>query len=199
MRTKLKRRKQKRILLTGMQGGVGVTYFSLALANAAVSRERRKTLFLEVGKKGNIASLSSGKTFDECGMAGFIHLGVHYLPDTGGAEAGRILNDPEWDVIVCDATEWDTAQALFPFCTEILVLCNLRPWHYTGFQQRMKELLCGMNEKRVKLYSYRVRKTDERRAREEFGIRVQKTPEIADPFRMTREEAAEVSALIRCY
>ncbi len=197
MRTGLKRRERKRILLTGTQAGVGTTHFSLALANAACSRERRKTAYLEIGNKGNIATLPSEGTFDGGEVAGFVHLGVHYLPMLDEAGARRFLNDSAWDVVVCDVTDWEVAQRLFPLCAENLLLCNLRPWNYAVFQQRMKELLCGMNEKRVKLYSFHMQRADERRAREEFGIRIGEIPEILDPFRMTRGEATRAAAFLQ--
>ncbi len=197
MRRGIRKREQKRILLTGTQEGTGATHLSLAIANAAFSKERRKTLYMEIGSGGGIADLPKGKTFEEGGVAGFICLGVYYLPGTEECAARKILCDPSWDVIVCDVTEWEKAAAFFTLCTDCLILCNLRPWHYTVFRQRMKELLCGMNEKRVSYYSFGLQRPDEKRAREEFGIRVEAVPEIANPFRMTREEVKRVAAFLQ--
>ena len=188
---RLQRKEPKRILLTGTESGTGTTRFALALANAAASRERRRTLYIEVGRTGGIASLRTEKTFASEGLTGFCLRGVHYLPGITGEEARRVMNDSEWDVVICDVTESEEARYLFEVCDKRLVLCNLSPWHYSVFQQSMKHLIREKNEKRVEFCSFGLLAENEKRCREEFGLRVTELPELRDPFRMTHDEAAK--------
>ncbi len=191
--TRLQKKEQKRILLAGTQTGVGTTHFALSLANVFASKERRRTLYMEIGKNGSVATLRTAKTFEVFGLVGFRMHGVYYLPQISGAQAERLLCGSEWDVAICDVTEAQEAEMLFSLVDRRLVLCNLKPWHYSAFQQSMNTLIRKQNEKRVELCSFNLQQTDENRCRGEFGLRVAKLPDVGNPFRMTHEEAAAVA------
>ncbi|MBQ7678030.1 MAG: hypothetical protein IJT32_07325 [Lachnospiraceae bacterium] len=193
---KLSVKKQQRIVIAGTQRGVGVTHFALALANVAAARERRSTLYMEVGQQGNIVSLRTKDTFAIDGLIGFRREGVAFLPHVPTEDACAVFSDPRWDVIICDVTENDRTEVLVAASTSCLLLADVKPWHYTVFQQSMKEWMWERNKKRASLLSLHMRKQDEKRCRREFGTSIEALPFIADPFSMTYDEAAQAARFL---
>lgn len=189
-------KKQQRLLLAGTEHGVGVTHLALALANASAAKERRPTLYVEVGQQGWISSLRTKDTFAEEGQAGFLLRGVAYLPRVDVADACGLLLHSRWHTVICDVTEKEAADQLFAACDRCLVLCDIKPWHYAVFQQNMKDWIWEKNKKRVSLLSFGMRKQDEKRCRNEFGMRITESPFCGDPLRMTHDEAKAVANLL---
>ena len=191
----LSRKEQKRIVIAGTAPGVGVTHFSLTLANVAAARQRRSTLYVEVGDRGNIAALRTKNTFAIDGNIGFRLNEVGFLPHVDAAAACGIFSDPKWDVIICDVTERMQPDILAA-STRCLLLVDVKPWHYSVFQQTMKEWMWERNKKRASLLSLHLRSQDEKRCRKEFGMRIEELPFVADPFRMTHAEAAAAAVFL---
>lgn len=192
-------KKQQRIVIAGTQPGVGVTHFALTLANVSAARERRSTLYVEVGQQGGIASLRTKDTFAVEGLVGFWLRNVAYLPRVEAKDVSSLFADPAWDVIICDLTEKAETDVLVAASTSCYLLCDITPWHYAVFQQSMKEWMWEKNKKRASLLSLHMQKHDEKRCRNEFGMRVGALPYIADPFRMSHGEAAAAARFLSFY
>lgn len=118
----------KKTGILGAESGCGTTLLALALANCSVSRLRRKTALIEIGK--NDLCQMTGEDFEyQEGLYHFSVLGIEIFSSATLKDIDQIYHK-QFDEIIIDFGHSNTVSHEFSCCDKKIITASFLPYRY---------------------------------------------------------------------
>lgn len=174
----------KMIGITGAQDGVGVTHFSIALANYAANVLQKKVVYLSLEDKNEIATMLTQNQPE------YEFMNVRYCSYVTSIRISELWNEG-YDYMILDfGQDYDRHRAEFLRCEKKMILGSLIPWKRSYFCRMMEKIKMETHYKTWDYYALFGIKEDKKEFKIDYGIPLRTLPFIEDPFQIKKETYA---------
>ncbi len=182
--------------ITGANAGTGCTHMACSVANYLVSVEKRKVIYIEVGRISQLYDLMQETPVICEGQAAYLCKGAVYFLSADVREAEETIRN-SGKTIVIDFGEYEKAyDGLIRKCGRLWILGSLLPWCTNAFEKVMDEIRKGENDIGQMSVFYSPAAGDAAKFSRRFRTPMRCMPALGDPFSMKEKDIRIVRNLL---
>lgn len=179
----------------GSSSGVGVTYFSVALANYISKCLKRKVILIEYNEHEDLKAL--GLFLNKKDDASFKYQGVMYCKKVMKHQLIEMIEKKENAVLIMDmGCQYYKVKEELEWCHLKIVVGSLVPWKKKEYVFFLKHVMTGLREgKGFVVLTRNGNRRDKKDFKEETGYIAYTIPEIQNVFQVSKKEKNYFSKL----
>ena len=184
--------------VVGASKGIGVTHFSLCLANYLHSVEGQEVIYVEVSKQSYLYNMVCKKQIYIGNSIAYPYKGVNYIVSATFEEAKNILLLTKCMVVV-DIKELDEcSEKIFALCEKKIVLGSMQPWKANEFEKFLFNKIYKEHcIKNILFLGKNNKKESKKLFFKEFEAYLEDIPFIEDPFKLKVDDIKKISHLFK--
>lgn len=179
--------------ILGAENGCGTTLLALALANCSVSRLRRKTALIEIGKKELCQMLTDDFEYQE-GIYHFSILGIDIYSSATLNDIGKIKRD-SYDEIIIDFGHTNTVSHEYRVCDRQIITASFLPYRHKNLNKFLGDTCDVLQVSRAEVVAYGKNKTSQQWEKSNHK-HIFYMPTIFDPLRIPIKDANHLIKLL---